>query len=49
MEQPKLYTAEEIVAMVREEYDTWHGSYKPVIKVALDHLVMRVDPDATVE
>ena len=49
LETPKTYTAEEIIAMIRDEYETWHGSYKPVIKTALTHLVMRLDPDATVE
>jgi len=45
----KTYTAEEIIKMIQDEYQTWHGSYRPVIKVALEHLIMRLDPDATVE
>jgi hypothetical protein len=49
METPKTYTAEEIIAMVRDECQTWHGSYQPVVKVALEHLIMRVDPDATLK
>jgi hypothetical protein len=49
LEQPKLYTAEEIIAMIRDEFETWHGSYQPVIKTAFTHLVMRLDPNATVE
>ena len=45
--EPREYTAEEIIAMIREEYKTWHGSYAPIVRVALSHLIMRLDPDAT--
>lgn len=32
---------------IHKEYDTWTGSYKPVVKVALQNLMQRMDPDAT--
>jgi len=38
---------EKLFAAIRDEYDTWLGSYKPVVKVALEHCIQRIDPDAT--
>ena len=37
----------EFYDIVRAEYDTWQGDYKPVVKVALTHCLQRIDPDAT--
>ena len=37
----------EFYEIVRAEYDTWQGDYKPVVKVALTHCLQRIDPDAT--
>ena len=37
----------EFYVIVRAEYDTWQGDYKPVVKVALTHCLQRIDPDAT--
>lgn len=37
----------ECIAAIRSEYETWTGSYKPVVKVALEHCIQRIDPDAT--
>ena len=45
--ETREYTVEEIIAMIRDEYQTWHGSYAPIVRVALTHLLMRIDPDAT--
>lgn len=38
---------EKFFAAIRSEYETWTGSYKPVVKVALEHCMQRIDPDAT--
>ena len=37
----------EFFSNIHSEYDTWAGSYKPVVKVALQNLMQRMDPDAT--
>lgn len=37
----------ELYDAVRAEYDTWNGSYKNIVKVALEHCLQRIDPDAT--
>jgi len=37
----------EFFDMIHSEYDTWQGDYKPVVKVALQNLMQRMDPDAT--
>ena len=37
----------ECISAIRAEYDTWMGSYKPVVKVALEHCIQRINPDAT--
>lgn len=37
----------ECISAIRSEYDTWSGSYKPLVKVALEHCIQRIDPDAT--
>jgi len=37
----------EFYDIIRAEYDTWQGDYKPVVKVALTHCLQRIDPDAT--
>ena len=37
----------DLIDAVHSEYDTWTGSYKPVVKVALQNLMQRMDPDAT--
>jgi hypothetical protein len=44
--EQRSYTVEEIAAMIREEYQTWHGSYAPIVRVALTHLLMRIEADA---
>lgn len=38
---------EKFFAALRTEYETWNGTYKPLIKVALEHCIQRIDPDAT--
>lgn len=38
---------EKFFAAVRAEHETWNGTYKPLIKVALEHCLQRIDPDAT--
>lgn len=48
MEPPKTYTVEEIKEMIQDEYKTWTGTYQPIVKVALTHLLMRIDPDASI-
>ena len=37
----------EYLNAIRSEYDTWTGSFKPVVKVLLQNLMQRFDPDAT--
>jgi len=38
---------EKFFAAIRAEYDTWNGTYKQLVKVALEHCMQRIDPDAT--
>ena len=39
----------EFFAAIHDEYDTWSGTYKPVVKAALQNLMQRMDADATIE
>ena len=38
---------QECAEHIKSENDTWTGDYKPVVKVALQHCLQRIDPDAT--
>ena len=46
-EEIRAEEREKFFAAIRSEYDTWTGTYKPVVKVALEHCLQRIDPDAT--
>ena len=37
----------EYLDAIRSEYDTWTGSFRPVVRVLLQNLMQRFDPDAT--
>lgn len=37
----------EFYEIIRSESDTWSGKYKPIVEIALQHCLQRMDPDAT--
>jgi hypothetical protein len=49
-QDPELYARlirMEFCDFIHKEYETWAGNYRPVVKVALQNLLQRIDPDAT--